>query len=715
VGASQDSQDDNIANNGSQGVAFVQSHDSFGPYLGNVAYAYTLMRPGNAIVYFNAKEFGANRDFPKDGRGDALGGFYGNTVTTLVNIRNTHGRGNYNQRVLTKEALIYERENSMIVALANRIDNGFDTFNNVQTTFAPGTRLIELTGNAADATVDPTNQIPEVLVVDASGRVNINLPRNKNTSGVEHDKGYVIYGLPTPVGNLTLTNIAQTLAPETPTATTNGTARLTALDVITANSFQVRLQTNPVIVAGFHDVDADGDQAVLRINEGLDLNGNGTVDFRTPGDVSYGFEDFVTKRSPLFGGGDGEFVQNIDATQLPEGQNFLTVRAYRHSAVAGTPVYTDFRKAVYVDRLKPVSAVYGFAGVGTTTATTRDLSIRSTDLTADKVNVFLDLPAGLSDAQVLALVAQGNSAGQIDRDLFTFRYSNVGNGNHAITIVTKEIDGNTNVQRIAGQYTATTRGAGLGDTNYDGVYAAADVTGPTSSMENLVYPNGAALTNQLFVASADMNGDGLMDSRDLYLQRDRFEQISAPAAAIDAARAAVLRRGDVSGPNLGPADSSDIDFLYANFGNTAWRYDLDADGWPNPTAADQQDVDVLVRTIFRTEYGDANLDGVINLNDFNALASHFGGSGIWSSGDFTGDGVVNLSDFNLLASHFGFMSGDPTPSIAWAVEQWGQQNGVWVPEPGSALALLFVALPLLSRRRTRRASSAPQRYPEVCL
>jgi glycosidase len=77
--ASQDTHDDG-QNNGSQGVSFVDSHDNLDggfPHLKNVAYAYTLMRPGNAIVYFNAKEFGEGRDFPNDGKEDALGGLYG--------------------------------------------------------------------------------------------------------------------------------------------------------------------------------------------------------------------------------------------------------------------------------------------------------------------------------------------------------------------------------------------------------------------------------------------------------------------------------------------------------------------------------------------------------------------------------------------------------------------------------------------------------------
>src|SRR5262249_59358853 len=121
VNASQDFQDDGIANNGSQGVAFVQSHDQPGAYLENVAYAYMLMRPGNAIVYFNAKEFGNGRPFPRDGKLDALGGYYGSTITKLVNLRNTHGRGNYIQRLWEKEWLIFQREGSALGGLSNRL------------------------------------------------------------------------------------------------------------------------------------------------------------------------------------------------------------------------------------------------------------------------------------------------------------------------------------------------------------------------------------------------------------------------------------------------------------------------------------------------------------------------------------------------------------------------------------------------------------------
>ena len=60
---------------------------------------------------------------------------------------------------------------------------------------------------------------------------------------------------------------------------------------------------------------------------------------------------------------------------------------------------------------------------------------------------------------------------------------------------------------------------------------------------------------------------------------------------------------------------------------------------------------VLIRA---TRYGDANFDGSVNLEDFNALAGNFGQQvPAWNRGDFNFDGVVNLDDFNLLAGQFG--------------------------------------------------------------
>ncbi|HWP39703.1 MAG TPA: dockerin type I domain-containing protein, partial [Tepidisphaeraceae bacterium] len=641
VNASQDVQDDGLANNGSQGVAFVSNHDDIGaaPYLENVAYAYTLMRPGNAVVYFNARQFGDARPFPRDGRGDALGGLYGNTITRLVEARNTHGRGNYIERWRNKELLVYERQKSAIVALSNRLDNGSDVIQDVQTSFAPGTRLVELTGNADDATVDNTGQIDNVLVVDSDGTVDLRIPRNRNAAGVEHKKGYVIYGLPTPVGTLSISNLAMTIPAEVPTASTNGTARLTPLEVVKADSFSVTLQTTPVTVGGWHDINADGDNALLRLNDGVDLNNSGGVDHTAPGTVAYGFENFTTRHSPLYGGGDGQFVQNIDATALPEGMNYLTVRAFRHSDDPDDPpVFRDFRRVLYIDRLKPDSAIDSTPSLG---GNSRQVRVVNPDMTANSVHTFLNLPAALTETQILSFVNSANKAGQIDRNLFAFGYSNVPNGNNVVTVVTFEITGNYSIRRFPGLDMGTTLGAGLGDLNFSNTYTVSDVT----QFETVLYGQ-----NLSFNPAADLNADGRIDNRDLFLLRGRYTSVGAPASVIAEARNAEVRRGDLNGDHL--TDATDIDTLYTSFGSTAWLYDLDADGG----GADQQGLDTLVRRIFLTEYGDANLDQRVDVRDLYLLASHWQtlGSARWSAGDFTGDGLVNQADLNLLATYWQF-------------------------------------------------------------
>ena len=57
--------------------------------------------------------------------------------------------------------------------------------------------------------------------------------------------------------------------------------------------------------------------------------------------------------------------------------------------------------------------------------------------------------------------------------------------------------------------------------------------------------------------------------------------------------------------------------------------------------------------ILSTYYGDANLDGKVNAQDFDLLAANYGNfSKVWSQGDFNYDGLVNVADFNALAANF---------------------------------------------------------------
>ncbi len=516
-------------NHGTNGVSFVSSQDVFAPYLSNVAYAYTLMRPGNAIVYFNAKEFGQNRSFPKDGRGDALGGLYGNLITTLLDIRNTHGRGTYIQRDLEKEINIFELSQSALVVLSNRLDGGYDS-RTVHTNFAPGTPLIELTGNAANPVINPFGDFPQLVVVNADGTVNLRVPRNRapGTNGVEHDKGYFIYGPSGPQGTLHVSNVDHVIPPDTPTPATNGTARLTPIDVITAPSFQLELDTNQVNLLGFYrDHEADGDNALFKIDDGVDVTGQGFVS-TDPNSVSYGFQSFVDVHRPGYfnANGNGQYVQTINTSGLSAGYHYITVRAFRHREPnEGPPIYTDFRTVIYVDHGPANVQVVSFAPLVAGVNENQQVVVQSTDLLANSVHVFLDLPAGLTDAQILAMIGSGSQATQTDRDLFTKNFYGLTSGYHVLTVVDFQADGTYGIQRFPGFFTTTIYGAGLGDLNFDGQINADDV-----NLFSQVLGSG----NGQFNPAADMNGDGVIDNSDLLLLYQTLVQVGADPTTLAA-------------------------------------------------------------------------------------------------------------------------------------------------------------------------------------
>ena len=179
----------------------------------------------------------------------------------------------------------------------------------------------------------------------------------------------------------------------------------------------------------------------------------------------------------------------------------------RHNADSTQPpVYNDWRQTIYVDTLPPNSTVASF---GSGTSTTRNLVVQSVDQLASNTHVFLDLPFGYSDAQVMALIGAGNQPTQTDIDLWQKSFTGVTSGNHSVTIVSYKPDGTTGVQRIGTQQkpvlsTTTTTGSGIGDLNFDKTINASDI----NLLPSLVQSNG-----QQFNAAGDVNGDGFVDRR----------------------------------------------------------------------------------------------------------------------------------------------------------------------------------------------------------
>lgn len=701
-GASQDSNDrpggtEVWHTDGSQGVAFVQSHDDFGPHLENVAYAYTLMRPGNALVYFNAEQYGPT-GFPKAGKVDSLGGLYGETITKLVEIRNSHGRGDFTERWIDdafnpngfSNVYVYERENSAIVGLNSRTDTGSDQRSPVQTSFEPGTILVELTGNATDPTVDPASRIPDSVLVNASGQVTLNIPRNSN-----HGRGYVIYGPATPQGTLNLTNVATTLAGGTPTAGTNGTTRLADVEVIRSDSFDVQLTTQPVSVPDpsnpgtfVRDYSADGDQALLRFDNGIDLNSFPGIDNASPGSHSYGFEAFTDARVPGYiddgfgnniGTGTGDYVQTIDTTQLGEGRHYITARVFRQRS-SGPAIFQDFKKTIYIDRLPPESQISSFAMLSIDPST-RTLVIDSVDGTATGVHVFVDTPESFPEAQLLARAAAGQGAlSEVDVDQWEQTLFSVSSGNHVVTVVTFEptYDGvhGYNIQRFTGQYTQTDIGLGLGDVNKNDLLDTDDLLGlGRRSFEFLLFSQ-----NSQFEAAADLDGDGNIDNDDLFALDAVLVDAGAAPSLFDDLDELLRRRGDITRDGL--TDGEDVSAIYDAFGTSSWLEDLNVDG-----IVDSLDVQTLISDLVQTNNADFDLDGDVDGADFFAWQR---GAGALNGGAFpSGDADLNTAVDELdLTIWEALYAGGHVPL------------GVAVPEPTTTILVLPTLFLLAMRYRS---------------
>ncbi len=524
VNASFDGYFDGNANNGNFAVTFAENHDAGQPLPspGLLAYAYILMRAGSPIVYYQAAEFGSV-SFPRSSRADPLGtdDAY---LTTLVDIHNEYGRGNYIERWIDGDVLLFERENTCLVALNDRRDGGYDQ-RTVATSFTPGLQLKELTGNATDAAVDPNNDIYDVVTVNGSGQVTLRVPRNMNANNVTHNRGYVVYGPANPDGVLSVTNVAGTIAADLPPKP-NATRRLTSIDVIQAASFEVKLETSPADPA---DPDRD-DLAMLRLDAGLDVNGNGAVDSTDPSFIGYGYENFLTENVTLQSGGvdigggvfRGRYRQIIDTTSLSEGRHYLSVIAFRHRPGGSQPIFETWRKVLLIDHIAP-QMVRAAPAVGETiTASAYPFVVRSPDRTASRVHLFLDQQPG-TDVVALAQANQG-LATQADRDQFELFLTGMSAGHHRLDVVAYEP-----TRTAPGVTTLTAIKVVIND--FDGL---GDMTGDGKITNRDIFPfvQMVQAANQ-FSPAGDLSGDGAVNQADVPLFAQKLLQAGVPQAAVD--------------------------------------------------------------------------------------------------------------------------------------------------------------------------------------
>jgi hypothetical protein len=302
-----------------------------------------------------------------------------------------------------------------------------------------------------------------------------------NINGVRHNLPYVMYSIDPPRGTITVLNKAYTIArdPEpadvpyqqplgeisgTPTPaqiaarlayvdmqTKRATARMTDIDVVTADTAQIQLQ-----------IDQTGtleDAAYIRWNYGLNVDGNntGTMGIAKGIDsgLEAGFEEFTTASSPSLNAsgqhvGTGTHRLDVDLTNpaIPEGYNYITCIAYVQRLAGLPPILNHFRKVIYVDRRGPdLEVVFPATQTGNDDILapgSYGFVVDNPDGTGDSLHYFWNLP---NNTDPIPLLNPGNKATRTDRKRFRFTIPNLPAGdNQKLTVVIFEETGNYTIQ-----------------------------------------------------------------------------------------------------------------------------------------------------------------------------------------------------------------------------------------------------------------------------
>jgi hypothetical protein len=267
--------------------------------------------------------------------------------------------------------------------------------------------------------------------------------------------------------------------------------------------------------------------------------------------------------------------------------------------------------------------------------------------------------------------------------------------------------GNTSAANTVNQATITQTGgtANLGAVSGSGTTSIGNSSGTTATMtvssiaQNSVTinPTGTLIVSPNSTSPNTVNTltvltGGTLDIGNNHLLVN-YGASPSPKSSIIKALAAGFNSGHWNGPGIGSSTAAANNHYAVGY--------VDGADHISPTLTSGQ------LEIAYTLYGDINLDGVVNGNDFAILASHFGHTvtGGWEQGDLNYDGTVNGNDFALLAGNFGKTATGTAvtlPASQWAaLDSFAAAHGLQsdVPEPTTATLAIATTLALFARKR----------------
>lgn len=159
-------------------------------------------------------------------------------------------------------------------------------------------------------------------------------------------------------------------------------------------------------------------------------------------------------------------------------------------------------------------------------------------------------------------------------------------------------------------------------------------------------------------------------------------------------------------PNASPIDSI-VAYLRKGYNGGAWNgsggiSSLEASFEHTRGVGYADDDDAI--TLSYSFAGDATLDGMVDIQDLYALASHWQSPAYWSAGDFDYDRLVSATDLAILARNWQLGTGaTPGAPLSAILASLGLPD-VAVPEP-SIISLSLMTLLSVLRRRRRVASA----------